>query len=93
MSTDSLSDFGFRGTSLERKRKHLGPYCRPMPRVPRGALGGVSVFYGRGTPVHATVAMNTDTLSDFKFRGTSLRRKRTPLAPYRRPIPRVLGGS
>ena len=26
-------------------------------------------------------------------RGTSLIRKRTPLGPYRRPMPRVLGGS
>jgi len=27
------------------------------------------------------------------YRGTSLKRKRTPLVPYRRPMPRVLGGS
>ena len=27
------------------------------------------------------------------YRGTSLTRKRTPLAPYRRPMPRVLGWS
>jgi len=27
------------------------------------------------------------------FRGTSLTRKRTSLGPYRRPMPRVLGGS
>ena len=27
------------------------------------------------------------------YRGTSLIRKRTPLGPYRRPTPRVLGGS
>jgi hypothetical protein len=27
------------------------------------------------------------------YRGTSLIRKRTPLGPYRRKIPRVLGGS
>ena len=27
------------------------------------------------------------------YRGTSLTRKRTPLGPYRRPVPRVLGGS
>ena len=26
------------------------------------------------------------------YRGTSLIRKRTPLGPYRRPMPRVLGG-
>ena len=27
------------------------------------------------------------------YRGTSLTRKRNPLEPYRRPMPRVLGGS
>ena len=27
------------------------------------------------------------------YRGTSLTKKRTPLGPYRRPMPRVLGGS
>ena len=27
------------------------------------------------------------------YRGTSPTRKRTPLGPYRRPMPRVLGGS
>ena len=30
---------------------------------------------------------------DHQCRGTSLTRKRTPLAPYRRPMPRVLGRS
>jgi len=29
----------------------------------------------------------------FHYRGTSLTRKRTPLGPSRRPMPRVLGGS
>ena len=28
-----------------------------------------------------------------RYRGTSHIRKRTPLGPYRRPMPRVLGGS
>ena len=27
------------------------------------------------------------------YRGTSLTRKRNPLGPYRKPMPRVLGGS
>jgi hypothetical protein len=29
----------------------------------------------------------------FPYRGTSPKRKRTPLEPYRRHMPRVLGGS
>ena len=28
-----------------------------------------------------------------QYRGTSLIRKRTPLEPYRRPMPRIVGGS
>ena len=31
-------------------------------------------------------------LTHVRYRGTSLIRKRTPLGPYRRPMPRVLGG-
>jgi len=34
-----------------------------------------------------------DVVSRHLYRGTSLTRKRTPLGPYRRPEPRVLGGS
>ena len=30
----------YRGTSLIRKGTHLGPYCRPMPRVLGGSWGG-----------------------------------------------------
>ena len=30
---------------------------------------------------------------DSSYRGTSLIRKRTPLRPHRRPVPRVVGGS
>ena len=36
----------------------------------------------------AAVNQNID-----RYRGTSLTRKRNPLGPYRRPVPRVLGGS
>ena len=31
--------------------------------------------------------------SKLRYRGTSLERKRNPLGPYRRPMPRVLGVS
>ena len=41
----------YRGTSLVRKRRHLGPYRRPMPGVLGGGLGGWAFTYGRGTPV------------------------------------------
>ena len=41
----------YRGTSLTRKRTPLGPNRRPMPRVPRGFLGGWAISCGRGTHV------------------------------------------
>ena len=37
----------YRGTSLTRKHPPLGPYRRPMPRVP----GGRAFSYERGSPV------------------------------------------
>ena len=40
------------------------------------------------------VCTSTDTaVSEQDYRGTSLTRPRPPLGPYRRPMPRVLGGS
>ena len=38
-------------------------------------------------------APSDQVLALSKYRVTSLTRKRTPLGPYRRPVPRVLGGS
>ena len=34
-----------------------------------------------------------DRINQLSYRGTSLARKCTPLGPYRRPMPRVLGGA
>ena len=48
--------------------------------------GGVVV---RGVRVEALV----DQLVPCGYRGTSLISKRLPVGPYRRPMPRVLGGS
>jgi hypothetical protein len=36
---------------LKRKRTPLGPFHRPMPKVPGGVLGGWAFSYERGTPV------------------------------------------
>ena len=79
-----------RGSSLIRKRPPTG--------VPR-AYGSSS---WRKLPVEGQMAKVADirvsatvetTPVDLQYRGTSLTRKRTPLEPYRRPMPRVLGGS
>ena len=53
-------------------------------------LGGLAFSYERGNPVGRPLrhASNTGNV----YRGTSLTRKRTPLGPYRRPMPRILGG-
>ena len=45
-------------------------------------------LYGEGGDVEASSARATSA-----YRGASLAKKRTPLGPYRRPIPRVLGRS
>ena len=41
----------------------------------------------------AAIAWHANDAFSKPYRGTSLTRKRTPLGPYRRPMPRVLGGS
>ena len=37
----------YRGTSLIKKRTPLGPYRRPMPRVPGGSEGGWRFLLGK----------------------------------------------
>ena len=59
------------------------PYSRPIQNpeeILRGGLHAPSVTDPAGTAVSA-------------YRGASLIRKCTPLGPYRRPMPRLLGGS
>ena len=60
----------------------------------------MSGFYERGTPVKqleratlGAIAHPPSSREKVTYRGTSLTRKRTPLGPHRRPMPRVLGGS
>jgi len=69
----------------------LGPYGGPR---------GGAVSYERGTPVVAQGAQlsverrgERDQRGWDDDRGTSLIKKNTSLGPYRRPMPRVLGGS
>ena len=45
-----------------------------------------------GVSQHSRTA-DVDVGGASDYRGTSLTRKRTSLGPYRRPMPRVLGGS
>ena len=65
-------------------------------------LGRGAVSYERGIAVgHSISSSALLWLTDFfqvdmlslRYRDTSLIRKRTPLGPYRRARPRVLGGS
>ena len=46
----------------------------------------------RLSPLHAK-HLDTAFPRGVQYRGTSLTRKHRPLGPYRRPVPRVLGGS
>ena len=94
----------YRGASLKRKRLPLGPYSRPIPRTLRWSCWVGAVLYERGTPVPPQggegIARDTHrprlvhfSLAMYTYKGTSLTRKCTPLGPYRRPMPRDLGGS
>ena len=65
----SAQEERYRGTSQMRKRTPLGPYRRPMPRVPGGSQGGGRFLMGEVT----------------LYRGASLMRSCSPLEPCRRP--------
>ena len=67
-------------------------------------LRGGAVFYERGTHVTVKPIDESNVTSACKsargrytpalgYRCTSLTRKSTPLGPYRKPMPRALGGS
>ena len=75
----------------------------PVPPVSRSREGGEGgwddaglVFVGvecTWLPRSEGTAPPPIRTTEQVYRGTSLTRKRTPLGPYRRPMPRVLGGS
>jgi len=78
-----LSGQGVKSDPQEVPRQVLGPYGRAYE--PTGHLrDNEHKRTHEPRPGRETVHM---------YRGTSLTKKRTPLGPYRRPMPRVLGGS
>ena len=80
----------------------VGAYRRPMPTVLGGSYGGglfltIEVPLHEGLNEHGTTAANVacpwarrSNGSNVIPRRARLIRKRTPLGPYRRPMPRVL---
>jgi hypothetical protein len=48
--------------------------------------------YTRNPKMESTIEVGREPYDEICYRGTSPKRKRTPLGPYRRPMPRVLGG-
>ena len=81
-------------------RPTVGSYGGAVSNERGRVLGGWAVSYERGTPaspvstsLESQAALLSRPVHSVVYRGTSLTRKRTPLAPYRRPMPRVLGGS
>ena len=83
----------YMGTSLMRKRLSLGPYRRPVLRV-LGVVGGWSFSYERGTPVGCSrMFSKVWKVLEGLLQGYLTYKKCTPLGPYRRRMPRVIGGS
>ena len=75
-----------------RNTPPVGPYSSPKVRL-YGDPRWVGVFYERGAPVAWFLETNGTHRRRFLLacRGTSLTRKRTPLEPYRTPMPMVPG--
>ena len=79
-----------RGTSLIMMSSSLTLHFtqwRVLVRPLRGAQGG------RPNPGVQPDSECRNQVGEGITEGTSLTRKRTPLGPYRRPMPRILGGS
>ena len=76
----------YRGTCDfdERLRDHNFPKVNYVRQIEFCGRRGAEPHRGRLGHLHGGAA---------PYRGTSLIRKRSPLGPYRRAIPRVLGGS
>ena len=82
----------YRGTSLIRNSAPPVPYSRNMPRALWWSLGGW-LFLMSEVPLYASACLHGSTLRERSCKKTSLTRTRTHPGPYRRPMPRVLGGS
>jgi hypothetical protein len=60
--------------------------------VPMG-MGRPLVAFCQNLELWSTIGTGLGKALHALHRGTSLTRKRTPLGPFRKPMPRVLGGS
>ena len=88
------STLGSRGNKEEEEKKKQVRPVRAVraARVPEVRWRERSVL-GWGLGIRAGSLAVAFSGLRVEYRGTSLTRKRTPLGPYRRPMPRVLGGS
>ena len=68
--------------------KSAGYVTRLAPHTAPKVFARCNLTFGERIAVH-----RVDSYSLCRYRGTSPIRKRTPLGPYRRPMPRILGGS
>ena len=78
----------YRDTWLIRKRHPLGPYSRHMLKALWRSCGGCGFLWAR---YPRNVSQHSECFEE--YRGTSLIKKRNPLGPYSRPLPRILEGS
>ena len=85
-----------------RKRRATAPPLHPTPSASNGWVQEFKVSWIQGFKVPNDISLSLLTHTALmvvwsrtwchpKYGGTSPMRKRTPLGPYRRPTPRVLG--
>ena len=98
-----MNEKGFENGRRQQARTRLAAADAPLPSE-EGTPGKVSrTFAGKQRPesgfdclvcsMFAQKRAVTTPGGAGRVQGTSLTRKRTPLGPYCRPMPRVLGGS
>jgi len=101
----TVQDLGLRETVITANTAAMYALCGPYRDGPASGentshLCRLRGYASWGPHVWAAPVFSISTGRTVKrinnlyiYRGTSPTRKRTPLGPYRRPMPRVLGGS
>ena len=81
---------GVQGYLAHKKPPSRRTLQQAFAQGPMVILGGWAFSYERGTPVRRPMRSNRSNFAHITYRGTSLTRKRLPVGPYSRTVPRAL---